>query len=185
MNVPRLILGHGVRHLQRLVRLSQRRELSALFNFIPWCQPLLVINHLSLLTLVWTKCPSTQIALALLPCDSCSETSTKLLKGDLSSCLNNIYSTNLSALLTKCCSDAGPLQFFAIYGEIAEITIFAGYPSTSFNPWICNFSNFSQFFAAACIHGHISSCMRNEPYCVNSHASSYEISSSSVSLNLM
>ena len=98
------------------------------------------------------------------------KTSTKLLKGDLSSCLNNIYSTNLSALLTKCCSDAGPLQFFAIYGEIAEITIFAGYPSTSFNPWICNFSNFSQFFAAACIHGHISSCMRNEPYCVNSHA---------------
>ena len=98
------------------------------------------------------------------------KTSTKLLKGDLSSCLNNIYSTNLSALLTKCCSDAGPLQFFAIYGEIAEITIFAGYPSTSFNPWICNFSNFSQFFAAACIHGHISSCMRNEPYYVNSHA---------------
>ena len=98
------------------------------------------------------------------------KTSTKLLKGDLSSCLNNIYSTNLSTLLTKCCSDAGPLQFFAIYGEIAEITIFAGYPSTSFNPWICNFSNFSQFFAAACIHGHISSCMRNEPYYVNSHA---------------
>ena len=98
------------------------------------------------------------------------KTSTKLLKGDLSSCLNNIYSTNLSALLTKCCSDAGPLQFFAIYGEIAEITIFAGYPSTSFNPWICNFSNFSQFFAAACIHGHISSCKRNEPYYVNSHA---------------
>ena len=62
------------------------------------------------------------------------KTSTKLLKGDLSSCLNNIYSTNLSALLTKCCSDAGPLQFFAIYGEIAEITIFAGHPSTSFKP---------------------------------------------------
>ena len=62
------------------------------------------------------------------------KTSTKLLKGDLSSCLNNISSTNLSALLTKCCSDAGPRQFFATYGEIAEITIFAGYPSTSFNP---------------------------------------------------
>ena len=113
------------------------------------------------------------------------KTSTKLLKGDLSSCLNNIYSTNLSALLTKCCSDAGPLQFFAIYGEIAEITIFAGYPSTSFNPWICNFSNFSQFFAArAYMVTSLLACVMNRTAWIHTRGS-YEISSSSVSLNLM
>ena len=113
------------------------------------------------------------------------KTSKKLLKGDLSSCLNNIYSTNLSALLTKCCSDAGPLQFFAIYGEIAEITIFAGYPSTSFNPWICNFSNFSQFFAArAYMVISLLACVMNRTAWIHTRGS-YEISSSSVSLNLM